>query len=772
MQNRQYSLFFFFLFFLFSHVALAFDSNEEYMITCYTTPSGGVAIPSEGNYPLMHDSQANKNTDNAFWIINEEEAGKYSIKNVQTNQYIRYFAENYDTRYIELVNLQDDNTTLFTFVPVTKDGTEYYAVRSVANPDHVFNQRSSGIVGTYSCVDRAYGTNELFLIRTRESLPNETQTGDSTFPNRLNSLTFNQKDLAYCADNKSYFYSIPQSQMDSDVTLSIQFTMKTAGNTMYIEKQNVTSGSEFTFVNVEPNKQYKIEIRQNDQILATSYVIFTNMPIVQLYSNGNSMSSSYSRGEIRVHDSEFLNSYELLNTEMRYRGASAQGYQKKSFALKIKDENWQSLNKSYFGFRDDNYWILDAMAVDRSRMRNRVATDLWNDFSTAPYYKEDEPGLINGTRGRFVELFLDDRYWGIYCMTERIDRKQLKLKKFREDTQQVRGLLYKTTTWSYSVMMGYRPDVGPDLNHPLSNYNNASEYWEGYEAKYPDLEDGEIFNWKPLYDVVDFVSHSSTIDFANKITQYIDLPVWADYYLFLEMILATDNHGKNAYFHIYDALKNPMLGITPWDLDGSLGRRWNGGAIDASQDFTKFIIKYEHGEHNAFRRLKLDNVAGFNDLLKKRYDQLRFSYFAYESLLERFENYKEIFENSGASVREINRWNGANGVSIDFDNELDYLDKWLQDRTQYLNTQYGKPNSSDGEINPVEFSYYPNPVSDWLSISNITPNTIIQIYTQQGVCVYSQQVETDSVSIDCSSFPAGFYYLKTGTAKGKVIVKK
>ena len=48
-------------------------------------------------------------------------------------------------------------------------------------------------------------------------------------------------------------------------------------------------------------------------------------------------------------------------------------------------------------------------------------------------------------------------------MTEKIDRKQLKLKKFEPATETggegvVHGLLYKTKSWGYAVHMGHNSD--------------------------------------------------------------------------------------------------------------------------------------------------------------------------------------------------------------------------------------------------------------------------------------------------------------------------
>ncbi|MDL2243302.1 CotH kinase family protein [Bacteroidales bacterium OttesenSCG-928-J19] len=776
MKLRTVFLFALFFILFATHPAFAFDANEEYRITCYTVSTGGVEAAETGTYPLMHNNSANKTTDRAFWSFKEEENGKYSIRNVATNQYIKYLANHYETRQIQLVNTLDtqDKTTLFTIEPVIKNSVTYYVIRSVADTKHIFNLRvNTNVVGTYLCEGRNVFDNELFTIKTRSSLPDEMLQGGTKLSTYLDSIKFDNKDLSYCSNYKTYFYSIPLEQMNTDISLPVTFIPKNKAYGIRIETQNITNGTSFTFEKVEANKQYKIEVLQNGTVVATNYVIFTGLPIVQLYSNGNSLSTTFSQGKICVHDSENLDSYELLNVEMRYRGAITLNYQKKSFALKIKDENWVNLDKRYFGLREDKYWILDAAAIDKSRMRNRVCADMWNDFAVDLQYKPEEPEMINGTRGQFVELFLDDQYWGLYCMSERVDRKQLKLKKFKEDTRQVRGLLYKTSDWSYSVMMGYRPDNGVNTSYPLAGYSNTSVSWDKHEAKYPDPEDGEPFDWKPLYDIVKLVAHGSDNDFKNKITQYIDMPVWADYYLLMEFIMATDNHGKNAYMHFYNISESQVLGITPWDMDAVLGRRWNANAVDAMQDYTSYIRSSEHGEHNLFRRLKLNNIGGFNDILKKRYDELRFTYLLPENVLQRFKNYQETFDIAGASTREAKRWSGTNGIEVDFEKELSYLNIWLKNRALYLDKQYGDPipNNLD-EIGRSEFSVFPNPVVDKLQISNVPVGSRVQVYSLQGVCLNQVKAEETRVLIDFSTFPSGLYLVKIDGNEGRLIIKK
>lgn len=613
----------------------------------------------------------------------------------------------------------------------------------------------------------------LFPIFINASLDKTHDDGDRNLGTCLSTITFNNKQLAESKSDNLYFFSIPLSQMNSDISLTIRFELKNADYTLKIDGNEVQNEDDFVFEGISASKEYTIEIFQGDQLLDKRQLIFTGLPIVQLYTNGNTWSPTFSQGQIRVHDSEGDLPYDLMNLEIRHRGASSLSYDKKSFAFKFKDENWKNLDKSYFGFRNDKYWILDAMAGDKSRMRNRVTMDLWNDFSASPYFISKEPNMINGTRGHYVEVFLDDAYWGLYCMSERIDRKQLKLKKYDEEKQSVKGVLYKATTWSYSIMMGYIPNQGVDPNRSVSPYGNKSLVWDGHEVKYPDLGNGELIDWKPLYETVSFVVKSDENDFSNQVAAKIDFPVWLDYYLMMEMILATDNHGKNTYLYMYDINKERKLGICPWDLDATFGRRWSRSLIGAEQDYTNYIIENEHGEHNLFRRLKMSDATEFNGLLRQRYNELRSTYFDIENIYARFEEYKNQFDISGAGNREHQRWNKYNNIELNLDDEVVYLKTWINDRVRYLDEQYNPYTTNINENkSDVDIIVYPNPVADKLYIRNLHHGTPLHIYTVNGVCIHSQIADSENIEINMHRYVAGCYYLKVGEKASKVIIKQ
>ena len=173
----------------------------------------------------------------------------------------------------------------------------------------------------------------------------------------------------------------------------------------------------------------------------------------------------------------------------------------------------------FFGLRNDDNWILDAGQADVYRLRNLIATELWNDFATKPYYIDKEPEALSGIRGKVVEVYLNDEYRGIYSFTENMDRKQMKLKKFDKDGT-IRGILWKSKGYNSSLM-----NIVPET------YNNKEPMMDVFEAKYPDLEDLDSTDYHTLWNAINFVVNSSDIEFENHIHDYFDIPVVIDYYL-------------------------------------------------------------------------------------------------------------------------------------------------------------------------------------------------------------------------------------------------
>lgn len=773
--------------------------DSKYLIGCYQ--AGGIGVVGIGGtssasgllYPLSYFEE--RDGDSAipsdYWIIKEEEPDKYSFQNAETLQYIKFDATaTAERRGLVLVDqLQTDKATLFTMTLNKKNNLCYYIIHCATNSVKGWNKRTLYDewypVGVYNV-----GTNDnecfIFYTSSGNSVIDDGAIDPITLPasapnlgafkTLANSLTFGYKVPVVDTNNKQFFLTIPENQMGTNVTLTVSYELKNAAQKIYINNTLVNNGTDYTFASVQAGKTYTIEIRDGATVVAngTGTIIFSTLPLVQIYSDAT-IQYVYTLGRIVVTEPNSFLPADIDLSELRYRGATAASKPKKSYAIKLKNplDGVTPMYKSFLGLRSDNNWILDAMYIDPGRMRNRVSTDLWNDFSTPPYFKPTEPNLINGTRGNFVEVFLNDSYNGLYCMTEKVDRKQLNVKKYKVDplTNAVtqRGGMYKASSWSVGTLLGNgNYGMRNGVLTALPAYNNNSETWSTFEVKYPDFGDGEPIEWKAIYDAISVPSsYSSDQNFVAKVADYFDMPVFIDYYLFIELLLATDNHGKNTYLSVYDQSVSSKLTITPWDLDGTWGRRWEGSSYltQANQSFITFIQDHEIMENNLYIRLRALNVDGYNTKLVNRYRELRGTYFTHEKLMLRFKNYLDKFKASGADTRERARWSIGS-----FDTEYTFLSNWVASRLSYLDTQYlGGPYTEVKDNIAPQLIVYPTPVRDIVTISNIEVGKDISIYSLQGNAITQLKAESSEVKINMNSYAPGIYIVKVGQKSIKIV---
>ena len=234
----------------------------------------------------------------------------------------------------------------------------------------------------------------------------------------------------------------------------------------------------------------------------------------------------------------------------------------------------------------------------------------------------------------------------------------------------------------------YFPKTAP------SSYRNTLgvESWQGYEQKYPDYETEAVL-WTPIWDAVNFVATTSDQDFSASVADYFDLPVINDYYLLCDLLLATDNHGKNLYFFVYDqtADDGKKVCFAPWDFDGSSGARWDGSTYytsDYTQDYDNYLWSYEHGENTLYYQLRNSSSLGWSDQIAARYAELRTSVFNPDALAARYATYAELFSKSGADSREESLWSSSTKHS-DIASAAQYCEDWIKGRIEALDSKYG-----------------------------------------------------------------------------------
>lgn len=483
----------------------------------------------------------------------------------------------------------------------------------------------------------------------------------------------------------TYLVVVPENYFNHNVQLEV----KKPDNCrqLYINGINVSNNT-FTFNNINANNIYFATFINNNGIPESKYIKFSFLPVIHL--NGN-FGYDYQQGSVNIYDPE-KTTVDTLQANIKWRGGTTNvnGKHKRNYRIKLPDD------KSIFGMRNDNNWILDAGQADVFRLRNRVAMDIWNDINTPLYYADMEPKARAGISGIVVEVFLNDEYMGIYNFSENMDRKQMKVKKVDAQTGNIRGCIYKAMGWSNTLMYDtlYTP------------YDNHKEAWTQFEVKYPDLADNDTTDWSTLYNAIDFVVMSSEDEFRKHVAEYFDIPAIIDYCIFGSALNALDNYGKNIIWAVYDKNVDKKLTVGAWDLDCTVGQRW---AAVYNPNFTSPGFLYDM-TFGLTRRLVGYDVDNFVDKLNSRYQELRQTVLSTESLQQKYRYYYDLIARSGAASRETTRWSGDSdirGEQISFDYEINYIENWIKQHMQLIDTK-GFPLSLEVIPVAIETPYITN----------------------------------------------------------------
>ena len=720
-----------------------FSPDKTYHIEVEQFRGGCVAdgVSVGQQTPLFYLSSATTASE-TYWLITEESEGLYSFRNAKTGQYITYDGVRSDyRRYVTMTTALDGNKSLWT---ITLQSDNLYVIRNASATDQVWDvRRDSYMVGTYSR-QNDISSIERFAFYDNSGAPVKEVFSTTATPldKALSDLHIDHQGLAYAASTAIYLCPIPLDCFGNDYTATIDYGKKEGWNNLTIDGTAVETGSQHTFAKISAGKTYTLSVKQDNGTSISAKLTFTSLPVVKMYG---SFSDTYAEGHIMVMEPGKPQAA-WLNMKAKWRGGITNNddKHKRNYHVKLQDENGEKMDAKFFGLRNDNSWILEACQVDMSRVRNRVVTDLWNDYSIEPYYFSQEPKAMTGTRGHFVEMILNDEYRGIYCMTEFIDRKQMKLKKYDEENNVTHGQLWKSKDWSYAVFMGHNSNSTYYPRTSPVSFNNNKESWDQYYVKYPDFEDyGNKTDWTVLYNAVNFVCTASDATFKQQVADYFDLPLVIDYYILMETILSTDNHGKNMFFACYDKQADKKITFGIWDLDATCGQRWSDNyyhwsGMKPEQDYATYIVNNEHGDYTLFKRLRDTNADDFNMKVRLRYRELRDSHLATNSILERFRTYLNEFKTCGAANREYAKWNGDSDIAnrtLNFDTEMDYLADWITRRLNYLDT-----NRFDIASLPTDINTVVN-----------TPQAIQKVYNLKG--------QTVGTADHLKQLPAGIYII-------------
>jgi len=492
---------------------------------------------------------------------------------------------------------------------------------------------------------------------------------------RLLNLTVDGVVAAMDAANDAYYLPI---DMDAAQPAKVKVEFGGSGvDFIQIGDKKIKSGES---VALSLNPRQATEMTAGNNLTGKTkacQLMVTGVPVIEITAPEGIEDGDKKPCDIVLTDPKRRTDGSVLRFEsyggIEFRGAGALRYDKKAFSFKLKDrQTKENKDARLLGMREDQSWILDAMWLDCGKMRNRVCFDLWNDFNTL-YYSAEEPEAVSATHGYPVELILNGAYHGLYVLSDRIDRKQLKLKKKG-------GYLYKGKEWTDECK----------LQGISASYNNSSLTWQGFESDYPD-EAGEI-EFKYLSDLVQFFASASKEEFAAHCEERLDASSLIDYFIFINLLSAYDNTGRNVFWGIYNVNLTavPKFIIQPWDMDGTLGRTWDAVKIEPERGLgfdNGLILRNENGSKyfRPFERIMNENPNGIKQRIYERLMAVKGNALSPANMASKVDYYKRQVVESGALERDRRRWTGHSMYGYaDPEEEAAYMKAWYAARLSYL----------------------------------------------------------------------------------------
>lgn len=403
----------------------------------------------------------------------------------------------------------------------------------------------------------------------------------------------------------------------------------------------------------------------------------TKLPVVYMNTSGQQiLKENVIWGNIALLDgngeeqSVFSVPNSIYRATIKYRGASSYSkFDKKQYRIKFYKNKKDSAKKvSLAGMGANSEWVLNGPYLDKTLIRNKLVYDQARELN----------GWAPDTR--FVELFVDGEYQGVYLAVEPVTNgeSRLRLSEF--------GLLSGETAY---IVNRDRIDTGAE---EIETWGKTESYtYNALYIRYPS--ENKITEKQKEYiknDISEFEQVLYGENFSDKrigYQAYIDMDNWVDYFIINESAMNYDAGNLSTY--VYKELGG-KLQLAVWDFNNGFDNyQWFRTETDVL-----YTVK-----NSWFERLWQDKT--FREQVCERYRQLRKTTLSDEYIYDKIASYQE--ELGDAVDRNFKVWGysfednllvGKNkaGTSRDigsYEAAMKQLTDTIRERLAYLDKELG-----------------------------------------------------------------------------------
>ena len=412
---------------------------------------------------------------------------------------------------------------------------------------------------------------------------------------------------------------------------------------------------------------------------------------------------------------------------VEYRGESSQLFPKKSMSIETQNSIGENINVSLVELPAENDWVLYAPYTDKTMLRDVLSYKIGSDLGQyAP-------------RTRFVELYLNDEYHGVYVLIEKIKVDDSRVDIASLKPEHVSG---DELTGGYIL----RKDKVDENDYPA--WTTASNFWHT-NYQFVDPKGDELVEEQRNY-IKGFMNEfelslwsDNYKDEATGYRKYIDVPSFIQFSLVNEINKNVDGYQFSTYMYKDRDSRDGKLHLGPlWDFNLAYG---NVDYAESSMVTTDWLWDERIGWWRD--RLILDPY--YVGMMKCTWLTMRAGKLKDDRIVQYIDSVALVLDE--AQQRNYERWPILGQyvwpnqyVGNTYQDEIAFLKQWLLDRLGWMDANMPgicEDVTAIGDPYPEYVtSVHPNPSSTSFTIDLGNPGlqkSSIEIFNSVGDLVLS-----------------------------------
>lgn len=493
--------------------------------------------------------------------------------------------------------------------------------------------------------------------------------------------------------------------------------------------------------------------------------IVSHLPIIKIDTDGRFIPDEpkikatigiINNGEATNNSNDPFNEY-VGDIEIEKRGQSSLSiFPKVGYGFELKDEDGEDIDSSFLGLPSEEDWILHGPYSDKTLMRNVLSMHLANRLSG--YH----------SRTRFVELFINEDYLGIYVLMEKIkrDKNRVDIAKLRiediEGDELTGGYVFKidkgNPDWRSDFDIVNRPGAKIGFQYVSPTREKMQSQQKQYIESYVDSFELALRNGS----------------FGGKSWQeFIDIESFVDHFIIKELAKDVDAYRISSYYYKEKDSDGGKLFAGPvWDFNIAFGNAdYCEGSVPSG-----WMYSFNCDLGNPFWWNSLRREDEFNNLLSCRWDDLRSGALHRDSIMDYIDTQVDLL--TPAISRNFQRWPVLNQyvwpnprVNGTYNAEISFLKQFISSRLIWMDSAIQNScvltatNEVDDTLDNILIS--PNPFTNELNIQfQNTPHSWyrIQMHSMVGEKILEQTIDAlpdgkFDVNLDIPALTKGVYVL-------------